>query len=106
MADIKRICSLCKEDSTPKRPWGGIAPVNNRRGHCLGLFCQDCHTAVGQAVLLSPYAYRDLSEDKINARIFADARAIISGKLEVRDVLSDDKTQIIGRMGVLVPATA
>jgi hypothetical protein len=57
--DIKRICSLCGVDRTNKKGWGGIMPVNDRRGESLGLFGECCYRAVLQAVDESPRQYKE-----------------------------------------------
>ena len=80
--DIKRICALCGVDRTPLV--GGIYPVNDRRGACLGLFGECCYRAVLQAVDESPRAYRwygNLTTEQIHTKILTRAKEI--GKVSV-----------------------
>lgn len=77
MDTTKRICALCNIDRTPLK--GGIYPINDRRGECLGLFGECCCGAVLHAVDESPRAYRwygDLSTKQIHTKILTRAREI------------------------------
>lgn len=79
MADVKRICDLCKEDATPKKPWGGIAIVKNRRGVGIGLFCGDCYGIVNKIVDESPRSYSKWSDATMNKLIMERAELVKKG---------------------------
>jgi hypothetical protein len=66
--DIERTCDLCGTDRTPLS--GGIYPINDRRGDCLGLFGDCCASSVLDAVLKTPKAYREASREEIKSMVF------------------------------------
>jgi len=72
----KRTCSLCGTDRTPLT--GGIYPVNDRRGDCLGLFGECCYKAVNDAVLQSQRRYGMVSRSDMATSILARARKLRS----------------------------
>lgn len=97
MADVKRICDLCKQDATPKKPWGGIATVNNRRGVSIGLFCQDCSSPVHLAVDESPRVYGKWTDATMN-RLLLERALAIKNKQEgprLPDMMWSYRTEVV-----------
>lgn len=97
MADVKRICDLCKQDATPKKPWNGTATVNNRRGVSIGLFCQDCSGPVHLAVDESPRPYGKWTDATMNRLILERAQTIKDKKEGPRlsDMLWAYRTEVV-----------
>lgn len=75
---VKRICSLCGEDQTPKNR--GITQINDRRGQSLGLFGLCCSRAILQAVEESPNPYGNISREEVGKKVYTKAKLILKAK--------------------------